>query len=316
MANKLKTYTVLVLVVIGLVFLGIGCTGKNNENPAPTENTSTGAAPAKETAAANETPQSTASANEQSISVKGSDTILPLAQAEAEEFMNESSDKDVSVTGGGSGVGIAALIDGQVDIATASREINDNETQNAKKNGINPVATTIAYDGITVVVNPANPVSNLTFDQVRNIYNGNISNWKDVGGQDKPIVAISRDSSSGTYKDFQTMAMNGDKYRPDVLTQSATGGIVSEVAQNPNAIGYIGFAYLDKTTKALSLDKGNGSVAPTVETISSGAYPLSRALLFYTNGEPTGLIKEFTDFVLSEKGQSVVKEVGYIPLKK
>jgi len=178
------------------------------------------------------------------------------------------------------------------------------------------VAKTIAYDGITVVVNPSNPVSNLTFDQVRNIYNGNISNWKDVGGQDKPIVAISRDSSSGTYKDFQTMAMNGDKYRPDVLAQSATGGIVSEVAQNPNAIGYIGFAYLGKTTKALSLDKGNGSVAPTVETISSGAYPLSRALLFYTNGEPTGLIKEFTDFVLSEKGQSVVKEVGYIPLKK
>jgi len=193
MANKLKTYTVLVLVVIGLVFLGIGCTGKNNEGTAPT-----------------------------SISVKGSDTVLPLAQAEAEDFMNESSDKDVSVTGGGSGVGIAALIDGQVDIATASREINDNETQNAKKNGINPVATTIAYDGITVVVNPANPVSNLTFDQVRNIYNGNISNWKDVGGQDKPIVAISRDSSSGTYKDFQTMAMNGDKYRPDVLAQSDT----------------------------------------------------------------------------------------------
>ena len=316
MANKLKTYTVLVLVVIGLVFLGIGCTGKNNEGPAPAENTSTGTAPAKETAAANETPQSTASANEQSISVKGSDTVLPLAQAEAEEFMNESSEKSISVTGGGSGVGIAALIDGQVDIATASREINDNETQNAKKNGINPVAKTIAYDGITVVVNPANPVSNLTFDQVRNIYNGNISNWKDVGGQDKPIVAISRDSSSGTYKDFQTMAMNGDKYRPDVLAQSATGGIVSEVAQNPNAIGYIGFAYLDKTTKALSLDKGNGSVAPTVETIKSGAYPLSRALLFYTNGEPTGLIKEFTDFVLSEKGQSVVKEVGYIPLKK
>ena len=288
MANKLKTYTVLVLVVIGLVFLGIGCTGKNNEGPAPA----------------------------QSISVKGSDTILPLAQAEAEDFMNESSDKDVSVTGGGSGVGIAALIDGQVDIATASREINDNEKQNAKNNGINPIATTIAYDGITVVVNPANPVSNLTFDQVRNIYNGNISNWKDVGGQDKPIVAISRDSSSGTYKDFQTMAMNGDKYRPDVLTQSATGGIVSEVAQNPNAIGYIGFAYLDKTTRALSLDKGNGSVAPTAETISSGAYPLSRALLFYTNGEPTGLKKEFTDFILSEKGQSIAKEVGYIPLKK
>jgi phosphate transport system substrate-binding protein len=258
MASKLKTYTVLVLVVIGLVFLGIGCTGKNNEGQAPAQNTSAGEAPVKETTTATETPQSTATASAQSISVKGSDTILPLAQAEAEEFMNEVSGKSVSVTGGGSGVGIAALIDGQVDIATASREINDNETQNAKKNGINPVAKTIAYDGITVVVNPSNPVSNLTFDQVRSIYNGNISNWKDVGGQDMQIAVISRDSSSGTYKDFQTMAMNGDNYRPDVLSQSATGGIVSEVAQNPNAIGYIGFAYLDKSTKALNLDKGNG----------------------------------------------------------
>jgi phosphate transport system substrate-binding protein len=296
------------------VFLGIGCTGKSNEGPAPAQNTSAGGSPVKETTAA--TPQSTADAKTQSISVKGSDTILPLAQAEAEEFMNESSGKSISVTGGGSGVGIAALIDGQVDIATASREVNDNETQNAKKNGINPVVKTIAYDGITVIVNPSNPVSSLTFAQLRGIYNGSISNWKDVGGQDKPIVAISRDSSSGTYKDFQTLAMSGDKYRNDTLTQSATGGIVSEVAQNPNAIGYIGFAYLDKTTKALSLDKGNGSVSPTPETILSGTYPLSRALFFYTNGEPTGLTKEFIDFVLSEKGQSIVSEVGYIPLKK
>ncbi len=314
MANKLKTYTVLILVVIGLVFLGIGCAGKNNE-ASSAQNTSSGGAPVKEATAAG-TSQGAAAAKTQSISVKGSDTVLPLAQAEAEEFMNASAGKSVSVTGGGSGVGIAALIDGQVDIATASREITDNEIQNAKKNGVNPVAKTIAYDGITVVANPSNPVSNLTFAQLRGIYNGSISNWKDVGGEDKPIAVISRDSSSGTYKDFQTMAMNGDNYRPDVLTQSATGGIVREVSQNPNAIGYIGFAYLDKSIKALSLDKGNGSVSPTPETILSGAYPLSRDLLFYTNGEPTGLTKEFIDFVLSAKGQSIVSEVGYIPLKK
>ena len=225
-------------------------------------------------------------------------------------------EKSVTVTGGGSGVGIAALIDGEVNIATASREIDANETEAAKKNGINPVATTIAYDGITVVVNPANSVSSLTFNQLRGIDNGSISNWKEVGGEDRPIVAISRDSSSGTYKDFQKDVLQGDEYRPDALTQPATGGVVTEVSQNVNAIGYVGFAYLDKSTKKLSLDKGNGSVAPTAENILSGTYPLSRPLYFYTNGEPSGLTKEFTDFVTSEKGQNIVSTVGYIPLKK
>ncbi len=304
MTNKLKTYTVLILVVIGLVFLGIGCAGKNNESPSA-QNTSSGG-----------TPVQGANAGAQSISVKGSDTMLPIAQVEAEEFMTINSEKSVTVTGGGSGVGIAALIDGQVDIATASREITSDETEAAKKNGINPVEHLVAYDGITVIVNPANPVSKLTFDQLRGIYNGSISNWKDVGGEDKPIVAITRDSSSGTYKDFQKDVLLGDEYRTDAITQPATGGIVSEVSQNQNAIGYIGFAYLDSRTKALSLDKGNGSVSPTTENILSGAYPLSRSLYFYTNGETSGLTKEFIDFVLSEKGQSIVSEVGYIPLKK
>ncbi|RPJ65556.1 MAG: phosphate ABC transporter substrate-binding protein, partial [Alphaproteobacteria bacterium] len=178
MANKLKTYTILLLVIIGLVFLGIGCAGKDNESPSPAQNTSSGGAPVQETTAA----------EEQSISVKGSDTILPIAQAEAEEFMNENSGKSVTVTGGGSGVGITALIDGEVDIATASREMKADEIKSAEAKGINPVEHTIAYDGITTVVNPANPVSNLTFDQLRGIYNGNISNWKEVGGEDKKIA--------------------------------------------------------------------------------------------------------------------------------
>jgi phosphate transport system substrate-binding protein len=315
MANKLKTYTILTLLVIGLVFLGIGCAEKNSGGSPPAPNLSSEGAPVQE-ATASEAPQGATASGEQSISVKGSDTILPLAQAEAEEFMTINSGKSATVTGGGSGVGIAALIDGQVDIATASREITSNETESAKKNGINPVEHSIAYDGVTAVVNPANPVSKLTFDQLRGIYNGSISNWKEVGGEDKPIAVISRDSSSGTYKDFQKDVMLGDEYRPDALTQPATGGVVGEVSQNPNAIGYIGFAYLDNSIKALSLDKGNGSITPTAESILSGAYPLSRALYFYTNGEPSGPTKEFIDFVLSEKGQNLVSEVGYIPLKK
>ena len=309
MTNKLKIYTILILLVTGFVFLG-GCAGKDSGDSSAPKISSEGA-PVQE--ATTEAPQG---AEAQSISVKGSDTVLPLAQAEAEEFMNENSGKSVSVTGGGSGIGIAALIDGQVDIATASRQIDANETEAAKKNGINPVENVIAYDGITVVVNPANPVSSLTFDQLRGIYNGSISNWKDVGGTDAPIVVISRDSSSGTYKDFQKDVLLGDEYRPDALTQPATGGVVGEVSQNPSAIGYIGFAYLDNSVKALSLDKGTGSVAPTAEGILNGSYPLSRSLYFYTNGEPSGLTKEFIDFVLSEKGQNVVSTVGYIPLKK
>jgi phosphate transport system substrate-binding protein len=203
-----------------------------------------------------------------------------------------------------------------VDIATASREMKADEIKSAEAKGINPVEHTIAYDGITAVVNPANPVSNLTFDQLRSIYNGNISNWKEVGGEDKKIAAISRDSSSGTYEYFKEAVLKGDEYRPDALTQAATGGIVGEVSQNPNAIGYVGVAYLDDSVKALNLDKGNGSVSPTLENIMSGTYPLSRPLYFYTNGEPSGLTKEFIDFVLSEKGQNIVSEIGYIPLKK
>ncbi|MCQ1537250.1 PstS family phosphate ABC transporter substrate-binding protein [Methanosarcina sp. KYL-1] len=300
MANRFRTYAVLTLLVIGLVFAGIGCTGtENGEEGAPAED-AYGDAPAAEA---------------QDIFIKGSDTVLPLAQAEAEEFMYANPEKTVTVTGGGSGVGIAAMIDGEVDIASASREMKDSEIENAEANGISPMEHTIAYDGISVVVNPKNPVSELTFDQLRGIYNGSISNWKDVGGEAGPIAVISRDSSSGTYEYFKEEVLLEDEYRPDALTQPTTGAIVSEVSQNPNAIGYIGVAYLDDSVKAVSLDSGDGFQYPSPENIISGAYPLSRPLFFYTNGEPEGLTKEFIDFVMSEEGQSLVLEVGYFPVK-
>jgi len=289
------------------VFLGIGCAGKNSEGSSIAQNNSSGGTPVQEITAV----------KSQSISVKGSDTLLPLAQAEAEKFLNENSGKSVSVTGGGSGVGIAALIDGQVNIATASREMTTDEIKKANTNGIKPVEHVIAYDGITVIVHPKNPISKLTFDQLRGIYNGSICNWKQVDGEDKQISVISRDSSSGTYADFKKDVLLGDEVRPDALTQATTGGIVTEVAHNQNAIGYIGFAYVDNSIKVLSLDKGNGSVLPTTQSILSGTYPLSRSLYFYTNGEPKeGLTKDFCDFVLSEKGQNIVSEVGFIPRKK
>ena len=305
MAKKVTNNIIFILLVIGLVFLGIGCAGKNSEDSHLAQNTSSGGTPVKEAT----------SSQAQSISVKGSDSVLPLAQAEAEEFLKENPGKSVSVTGGGSGVGIAALIDKQVNIATASREMTTDEIKKANTNGINPVEHVIAYDGITVIVNPKNPISKLTFNQLRGIYDGSISNWKQVGGEDKPIAIISRDSSSGTYADFKK-DIGFTEYRPDALTQATTGGIVSEVTQNPNAIGYIGFAYVNKDIKVLSLDNGKGYVLPTQKTILSGEYPLSRTLQIYTNGEPSGLTKEFSDFMLSQKGQDIVSKVGYIPLKK
>jgi phosphate transport system substrate-binding protein len=299
MANRLKSYIIFTLFVLGLVFLGTGCTGNEHSKDS---------SPAKETSSEGVGPHE--------IFLKGSDTVLPLAQAEAEEFMNENSGTSVAVTGGGSGVGITALIDGEVDIATASRGVKTEEIEAARVNGINPVEHAIAYDGISVIVNPQNPVSELTFGQLRGIYNGSISNWKEVGGENRPIVAISRDSSSGTYEYFKEEVLLGDEYRPDALTQPATGGIMGEVSQNPNAIGYIGVAYLDESVKGLNLDRGNGSMAPSPENITSGAYPLSRPLYFYTNGEPSGLTKEFIDFVMSEKGQNLVSEVGYFPINR
>lgn len=297
MVNRQKSHIIFTLFVLGLVFLGAGCTGNENSKDSAKEESSGGI-------------------ESQQISLKGSDTVLPLAQAEAEEFMNENPGKSVTVTGGGSGVGITALIDGEVDIATASREMKNEEIENARVNGINPVEHAVAYDGISVIVNPQNPVSELTFVQLRGIYNGSVTNWKEVGGEDRPIVAISRDSSSGTYEYFKEEVLLGDEFRPDALTQPATGVIKGEVSQNPNAVGYIGVAYLDESVKGLNLDGGNGSAAPSPENITIGAYPLSRPLYFYTNGEPSGLTKEFIDFVMSEKGQNLISEVGYFPINR
>lgn len=292
MGNKLKGYTLLTLFVIGFVFLEIGCSA---------------AAPVLEST----------HVTAQNISVKGSDTILPLSQAEAKEFMKENSGKTISVTGGGSTVGIEAFINGRVNIASASREMTSQELKAAKAKGIKPVKHVIAYDGVTVVVNPANKVSKLTFNQLRGIYNGSISNWKQVGGKDKTISVIARDKNSGTYADFQKDVMNGDKYRSDVITESTNKEIVTAVSKNSNAIGYIGFAYLDKKTKALSLNNGKGYVYPTAKSILNGTYPLSRALNFYNNGKSSSnLTTKFIDFVLSTKGQKIVSKVGFVPVNK
>lgn len=284
MSKKSISYMITLLLVTSLALFGAGCVGNDGSE-----------------------------AEMQSIMIKGSDTVLPLAQAEAEVFMMEYPDTSVSIIGGGSGVGIAALIDGEIDIAMTSREMKGSEIENAQANGIDPLEQTIAWDGISVVVNPENPVSDLTFEQIKAIYVGDVSNWNEIGGEEREIVVLSRDSSSGTYEYFKDEVMEGNEYRADALINPSTGAIIQTVAQNKNAIGYVGVAYLDGTIKALAVDNGSGAEEPTSENILEGTYPLARPLYFYTNGEPTGLALEFIEFISSETGEETIFEVGYFP---
>lgn len=246
-----------------------------------------------------------------SINIVGSTTVLPIAQACAEKFMDLKKDVNVSVKGGGSGVGIAALIDGTCDIANSSRAMKKEEVEKAKGKGINPVEHVIAKDGLAIVVHPSNPVKALTVEQVRDIYSGRISNWREVGGKDMKIVVVSRDSASGTYEAFHELVLKGDKLRGDALLLASNQAVATTVAQTEGAIGYIGLGYLSSSVKALDID----GVKPSKETVVNGSYKLSRPLFMYTNGEPKGLVKEFIDFVLSPEGQKIVEEQGFVAVK-
>ncbi|MCD6363990.1 MAG: phosphate ABC transporter substrate-binding protein [Synergistetes bacterium] len=244
------------------------------------------------------------------INIVGSTTVLPIAQACAERFMDLHPEIDVFVKGGGSGVGISALIDGTCDIADASRPMKPSEVIRAKAKGINPVAHVIAKDGIAVVIHSSNPVSALTIDQIKDIYVGRIRNWKELGGKDMKIIVISRDSSSGTYEVFEHLVLKGTKIRKDALLMASNKAVAMAVAKTPGAIGYVGLGYLSKSLKALKVD----GVYPTLKTVIDGSYKLSRPLFMYTNGRPTGAVKEFIDFVLSPEGQRIVKEQGFVPI--
>ncbi|MFH1006326.1 MAG: phosphate ABC transporter substrate-binding protein [Candidatus Latescibacterota bacterium] len=251
-----------------------------------------------------------------SIISNGSDTVLPLAQKEAEAFMSKHPEHRITVVGGGSGVGIAALIDGTTDIANASREIKIKEKRLARKRGITPMEHTVARDALSVIVHPKNPISKLTFDQLERIFTGDVKTWKDVGGPPKPIVIYSRDSSSGTYVFFKEHVLNKREFSPTALLQPSNGAIVQAISQTEGAIGYVGLPYLTKHVKALAVSrKEEAYVAPTMETAKTGTYPVTRALYMYTNGEPKGLVKIFLDFILSKQGQDIVEELGCIPVK-
>lgn len=249
------------------------------------------------------------------LTLQGSTTVLPVAQAAAEQFMSENPDVNISVRGGGSGNGIAALIDGAVDIANASRFIKDKEAKAAFENGIYAVPHRVAMDGLAVVVHPNNPVKELTIEQLNKIYKGEIRNWKELGGPNKRIVVISRDTSSGTYEVWEEKVMHGERVTPEALLQASNGAVASIVAQTQGAIGYVGLGYVNETLKVVNVSvDGKKFVEPTLTTVANGSYPIARALFMFTNGWPKGTAAQFINFVLSPAGQKIVKEVGFVPL--
>jgi phosphate transport system substrate-binding protein len=245
---------------------------------------------------------------ENTLTMTGSTTVLPIAQLAAEAFMDLHQEVNISVRGGGSGVGIAALIDQTAHIANASRAIKTKEIVACREKGIDPVGNVVAKDGIAIVVHPSNPVKELTVEQVRGIYAGEISKWSEVGGEAKPIVVISRDVASGTFEVFKELVLQGGKTREDALMLASNMAVGSAVKDTPYGIGYIGIGYLSSNVKALDIE----GVTPTAETVVSGEYKVARPLYMYTNGKPTGLAKEFLDFVMSKDGQKLVEEVGFV----
>ena len=318
MFKSVKKWFLPLALLLVIVFTFAGCSNTT---------TATKTATATTTSTATVTATTTTVVLTGSFKVIGSNTITPLTSLWAEDFMKANPDVSIAVSGPGSGVGIADLIDGTTDICQASRAITAAEITQAKAKGVNPYEIQVATDALSVVVNPANPVTELTFAQLSAIYTNKITNWKEVGGNDAPIVVLSRDNNSGTFTYFlqEVVQMPGmataDKtlqYGGKVLMLPSTEEGISQVASNANAIFYSGLGYLNDTVKALGIKKtaNDKAVKPSVTTALDGTYPISRPLFYYTNGTPTGAIKVYIDYCLSAEGQQTVLTAGFVPLKK
>ena len=287
-----------IIIFILLFCLLIGCSSPNN--------TSDSGSPPKTTYIEN----------------KGSDTIVNLALAWAERYHQINPDISISVTGGGSGTGIAALMNGTVDIANASRDIKPEEVEAIKANGNEPVEFVIARDAIAIVINPNNPVNELTLQQISDIYSGKIKNWKEVGGENRPIVRLSRETNSGTHVYFLEQVLRlGDKnnqtfFSPETLLLPSSEGIGAEVRQNPNAIGYDGLGYVthDMKVVAVAPDFNGPFVMPSADSVNRGAYPIARDLYMYTDGQPSDLIATYLAWILSPDAQEIVSDLGFVPI--
>ena len=288
------------LFIILLFFFPAGCSGRQEENGSPTD------------------PQTSAY-----IENKGSDTIVNLALAWAERYQTLRPDVRLSVTGGGSGTGITSLINGTVDIANASRAIKPEEIEAAKANGIEPVEHVIARDAIAVIVNPQNPVNELTLDQISRIYRGEITNWQEVGGEDRPIVRLSRETNSGTHVYFLEAVVrlgnSRDKtiFSPLTLLLPSSEGIISEVSSNPNAIGYDGLGYVTDEVKVIAVSPGKDQpyVLPSIQSVNDLTYPIARDLYMYSRQDSSQAVLDFLDWVLSAEAQQIVADLGFVPVQ-
>ena len=258
------------------------------------------------------------------IENKGSDTIVNLALAWAETYQKEHPDVRISVTGGGSGTGIAAMLNGTVTIANSSRAISKDELEQAAAKNILPIEHIIAKDAIAIIVNPQNPVERLTLQQLSDIYSGKISNWKDVGGEDRQIVRLSRETNSGTHVYFLEQVLRlGNKesktlFSPDTLLLPSSEGIINEIRSNPNAIGYDGLGYVPEDLKMVEVSRDGIEpyVLPSADTVNNDQYPIARDLYMYTAGEPNAIVKQYLDWILTSQAQKIVQDLGFVPVSK
>ena len=247
------------------------------------------------------------------IVINGSTTVLPVIQKAGEAFMAVHPEISLAISGGGSGNGIKALNEGLCHVAMSSRDIKATEVEQGKSKGVNAVRIAVAVDALVPVVHPENPVKQLTSAQLRDVYAGKITNWKELGGEDSNIVIVSRDSSSGTYETWAEIIMHKEKVAASALVQASNGAVVQAVSKNRRAIGYIGFGYMNDSLKKLDVD----GIEATAQTALEKTWPIARELYLFTNGEPAGAVKKLMDFLLDpKKGQKAVSETGYIPLQK
>jgi phosphate transport system substrate-binding protein len=259
----------------------------------------------------------------QTIVNKGSDTLVNLALAWAEKYHALRPEMEISVTGGGSGTGIAALINKTVDIANASREIKPEELKQAETNGVNPVEYIVARDAIAIVVNPSNPVTQLTIQQLSDIYSGKINKWIEVGGEDRVIVRLSRETNSGTHVFFLENVIrlgntdNKTLFATDTLLLPSSEGITAETRDNPNAIGYDGLGYVTPEVKVVAVGESETGpfIMPSAETVNNSQYPIARDLYMYTDGQPTGEILDYINWIMTPEAQNIVTELGFVPIK-
>lgn len=255
--------------------------------------------------------------NQATITIKGSDTLVLFAQRLAERFMEKNEGVAVQVTGGGTGTGIAALINGTTEIATASRAMKPSEkAQVQQRRGQPAMEHAVALDGIAIYVHESNPIPHLTLEQLKGIYEGEITNWSEVGGEAAPITLYSRENNSGTYAFFKEEVLDDEDFAPQAQTLPGTAAVVNAIARDPRGIGYGGIAF-SSGIRALPVKKDAASeaVSPSLETVTNGSYPISRKLFFYTAGEPTGIVARFLAFTHSPEGQALAEAAGYYPLR-